>query len=79
MRGLGTKVTVTFGPVKFSMVETDETAVGKFVAGVSGVELGFGGSFTKGTVWTLGEIEGLLAGVATAMFGLAEVATNGAV
>lgn len=50
MRGLGTKVTVAFGAAKLTMVEIDETEVGELFAGVSGVELGFGGFSTKGTV-----------------------------
>lgn len=49
-RGVGTKVTVAFGAAKLMMVETDETEVGELFAGVSGVELGFGGFSTKGTV-----------------------------
>lgn len=70
VRGLGIKVTVAFGAAKLLMVESDETEVGELFAGVSGVELGFGGFSTKGAVRT-GEFEGLLVGVAAAALELA--------
>lgn len=71
IKGVGIKVTVAFGAAKLLMMEIDETGVGELCAGVSGVELGFSGESTKGAVWTLGELEGLLAGVAAAALELA--------